>query len=280
MTWQTSGVGPTSEVRRGRVAPVPELAFGVDIGGSAIKAGLVEVSSGDLRSELALLATPVPSTPDAITAAVGVLLDLHGVTSDLPVGISIPAPVVHGNVPYMANLDQAWVGVDVPSLVRDRLGRSVLVVNDADAAALGEVTFGAAKGVAGTVIVTTLGTGIGSGVVVDGLLVPNVELGHLEIDAHDAESQASARQKEVEGLSWSQWAARLQRYYSHVETLFSPDLFVVGGAVSADAVHFLPLLDLRTPIVPAVLKNHAGVVGAAHAAWMAAGAERPARRAI
>lgn len=246
---------------------MPELAFGIDIGGSAIKAGLVERGSGTLHTGLAQVVTPMPSTPDALIEAMRALLDKHEVSSALPVGISIPAPVVHGIVPYMANLDQAWVGTDVPTLVQDRLGRPAAVVNDADAAALGEVAFGAAKGMSGTIIVTTLGTGIGSGIVVDGRLVPNVELGHLEIDGHDAESRASARQKNLEELSWEQWAARLQRYYSHVEALFSPDLFVVGGAISEESARFLPLLDLRTPIVPAVLRNGAGVVGAAQAAW-------------
>ena len=246
---------------------MPDFAFGVDIGGSAIKAGLVERATGSVSSGLARVTTPMPSTPDAIIEAVATLLDQYEVSRVLPVGISIPAPVVHGVVPYMANLDQSWVGTDVPALVRERLGRATAVVNDADAAALGEVAFGAAVGVAGTVIVTTLGTGIGSGIVVDGKLVPNIELGHLEIDGHDAESRASARQKSLERLSWNRWASRLQRYYTHVERLFSPDLFVVGGAVSEDAAHFLPLLDLDTPIVPAVLRNGAGVVGAAQAAW-------------
>ncbi|MFJ3407347.1 polyphosphate--glucose phosphotransferase [Promicromonospora sp. NPDC090134] len=250
-----------------------DLAFGIDIGGSAIKAGRVDLGSGSVQTRLSHVATPMPSTPEAIIAAMDRLLDLHGVSSTMPVGISIPAPVVHGVVPSMANLDQKWTGVDVPTLVEARLGHPVTVVNDADAAALGEVGFGAAKGVAGTVIVTTLGTGIGSGVVVDGRLVPNVELGHLEIDSFDAETRASARQKNTENLSWEQWAARLQRYYSHVEKLFSPDLFVVGGAISEQSAHFLPLLDLRTPIVPAVLRNRAGVIGAALAASLTARTE-------
>ena len=245
---------------------VRDLGFGVDVGGSAIKAGLVDLSSGDLQPDLRAVVTPTPSTPDAIIAAVGRLPELLGPAPDIPVGIAIPAPVVHGVVPYMANLDQAWVGLDIPTFVQDRLGRAATVLNDADAAALGEVAFGAAKGAVGTVIVTTLGTGIGSGVVVDGVLVPNVELGHLVIDGRDAESRASARQKNAENLSWAQWAVRLQRYYSHVEKLFSPDLFVVGGAISVEAARFLPLLDLRAPIVPATLGNRAGVVGAAYAA--------------
>lgn len=240
--------------------------LGIDIGGSAIKGGLVDLTSGELRSDFVTVPTPVPSTPDLVVAAVDELLGQAGAPAGLPAGITIPAPIVRGTVPYMANLDQAWVGLDVPAFACARLGRETTVLNDADAAALGEVAFGATEGVAGTVTVTTLGTGIGSGIVVDGVLVPNVELGHLEIDGQDAESQASARQKSTGGLSWAEWSVRLQRFYSHVERLFSPDLFVVGGAVSANASRFLPLLDLRTPVVAAALENRAGVVGAAYAA--------------
>jgi len=245
---------------------VPDLAFGIDVGGSALKAGLVDLTTGTVQGKISHVTTPAPSTPAAVTAVMDQLLTRHEVGSEVPVGICIPAPVVRGTVVFMANLDQEWDGLDTPTFVQERLGRRAVVVNDADAAALGEAAFGAAKGVVGTVIVTTLGTGIGSGVVVDGRLVPNIELGHLEIDGHDAESRASARQKNVEDLSWKQWAERLQRYYAHVEMLFSPDMFVVGGAISEEADRFLPLLDLRAPIAPAVLRNGAGVIGAAYAA--------------
>lgn len=245
---------------------MPELACGIDIGGSAIKGGIVDVGAGRMLSDHVSVETPTPATPESIIEASHELLDLLRADPDIPVGISFPAPVVRGTIPFMANLDQAWVGVNIAELVGGKLGRRAVVINDADAAALGEAVFGAAKGVGGTVIVTTLGTGIGSGVVVDGVLVPNIELGHLEIDGKDAESHASARRKTVEDLSWEEWAARLQRYYSHVEMLFSPDLFVVGGAVSAAAACFLPLLRLRTSIVPAALENRAGIVGAAYAA--------------
>lgn len=242
---------------------MPDVAYGIDIGGSSIKAGLVDLGTGAVRGRLSSVTTPTPSTPMAIASEAARLLERFGVPDTVPVGVCLPAPVVSGLVPFMANLDQTWVGVDVPVFLRGRLGRPVAVLNDADAAALGEVAFGAARGVRGTVVVTTLGTGIGSGVVVDGRLVPNVELGHLEIDGYDAESRASARQKALEHLSWPQWAARLQRYYSHLESLFSPELFVVGGAVSQHADAFLPLLDLRVPIVPAQLRNRAGVIGSA-----------------
>jgi polyphosphate glucokinase len=162
-----------------------------------------------------------------------------------------------------ANIDQAWIGTDADALFTGATGRDVHVVNDADAAGLAEVRYGAAKGRSGLVIVTTLGTGIGSAMVHDGVLVPNSELGHLQIDGHDAESRAANSARERERLSWEQWAARLTRYYRTLELLFSPDLIVVGGGISKSSEEFLPLLDLDTEIIPAALRNRAGVVGAA-----------------
>jgi len=162
-----------------------------------------------------------------------------------------------------ANIDPSWIGTDADALLTEATGREVHVVNDADAAGLAEVAYGVARGQRGLVVVTTLGTGIGSALVHDGVLVPNSELGHLEIDGHDAESRAANSARENEGLSWEEWAARLTRYYRVVEALLSPDLFVVGGGVSKEADEFLPLLDIQTPIVPATLRNRAGVVGAA-----------------
>ncbi len=226
-----------------------QVGCGIDIGGSGVKGALVDLGTGEFIGERVRIPTPMPATPEAVAGVCRQIIDALEVEPGTPVGVSFPAPIIHGTVPFMANLDQSWVGL-----------------NDADAAGLAEVAFGAAKGVSGTVIVTTLGTGIGSAVIVDGTLVPNVELGHLEIDGHDAEKRASSAQKELQDLSWKKWAKRLQRYYSHVEMLFSPDLFVVGGGISKKHEKFLPLLDLRTPIVPAALLNTAGIVGAAYAA--------------
>ena len=169
-------------------------------------------------------------------------------------------------VPFIANLHKSWKGVNVPELMTAAIGRNVIAINDADAAGYAEATYGAAREKAGTVIVTTLGTGIGSAIIVDGKLVPNVELGHLEIDGHDAESRASDAAREREDLSWKQWAKRLTVYYSTVEMLFSPDLFVVGGGVSKYHQEFLPLIRVKTPMVPAALRNAAGIVGAARLA--------------
>ena len=247
------------------------VACGIDIGGSGVKGALVDLETGEFVGERVRIDTPRPSTPEAVAEVCRQIIERLGVEPDVPVGITFPAPIVHGSVRFMANLDKSWEGVDVNELMTRVLGRRSYALNDADAAGLAEVAYGAAKGVRGTVIVTTLGTGIGSAVIVDGTLVPNTELGHLEIDGHDAESRASSRQREIHDMSWKKWAKRLQRYYGHVEMLFSPDLFVVGGGVSKKHDKFLPLLDLRAPIVPAKLLNTAGIVGAAHEAARVAG---------
>ena len=243
-----------------------KVACGIDIGGSGVKGALVDLETGEFTGERVRIDTPKPATPEAVAQVCKQILDQLQVGPEVPVGIDFPAPIVHGVVPFIANLDESWTGTDVNALMDKHLGRAVTALNDADAAGLAEVAFGAAKGVKGTVIVTTLGTGIGSAVIVDGTLVPNTELGHLEIDGHDAESRASSGQKTLQDLSWKKWAKRLQRYYSHVEMLFSPDLYVVGGGVSRKHEKFLPLLDLKTPIVPAAMFNTAGIVGSA---WQA-----------
>lgn len=242
------------------------VGCGIDIGGSGVKGALVDLDSGEFIGERVRIETPQPSTPEAVAAVCAEVLDRLGAPQDIAVGVSFPAPIIRGVVRFMANLDQSWTGVDVNALLSERLGRRVHTLNDADAAGLAEVAYGAAKDHPGTVIVTTLGTGIGSAVIVDGTLVPNTELGHLEINGHDAETRASSGQREAQGLSWKKWAKRLQRYYSHVEMLFSPDLFVVGGGVSKKHEKFLPLLDLHTEIVPASLLNAAGIIGAAYEA--------------
>jgi polyphosphate glucokinase len=238
------------------------LPCGVDFGGSGIKAAPVDLTAGEFAAERARVATPQPSTPDAVT---GVLVDLLRQFPDAggPVGITVPGVVRHGVVHSAANIDRSWLGTDADAMFTKATGRDVHVVNDADAAGLAEVRYGAARGRTGLVLVTTLGTGIGSAIVHDGVLVPNAELGHLEIDGHDAETRAANSAREQHDLSWERWAQRLQVYYRTLERLFSPDLFVVGGGVSKKADRFLPLLDLDTEIVPATLRNQAGIVGAA-----------------
>ena len=179
------------------------------------------------------------------------------------IGVTFPAVIQHGVARTAANVDKTWIGTDVEALLGEHLGRPVTVVNDADAAGYAEARFGAARDVQGTVFMATLGTGIGSALIVDGHLVPNTELGHLEVDGKDAETRAADSARERDGLTWEHWARRLTRYLSAVERLLWPDLIVVGGGVSKKADKFLPLLQIRTPVVPAGLRNDGGIIGAA-----------------
>ncbi|WP_432564367.1 polyphosphate--glucose phosphotransferase [Kineococcus sp. SYSU DK003] len=263
----TSTPAPVPASSRAASSPVHSHALGVDIGGSGIKAAPVDLAAGEFAADRVRIDTPQPATPAAVAPVVAKALSslpsLAGLAEDAPVGITFPAVIQHGIARSAANVDPSWIGTDAETLFSDTLGRPVLVVNDADAAGYAEIEFGAGKGVHGVVLVTTLGTGIGSALFVDGRLVPNTELGHLEIDGHDAEKKAADSARDRHDLSWSQWAKRLQRYYSHVENLLWPDLIVVGGGVSKKHEKFLPLLDLRTPIVPAQLRNDAGIIGAA-----------------
>lgn len=236
--------------------------FGIDFGGTGIKGAPVDLVAGDLAEERVRITTPKPATPEAVASVFRELLDQFP-TSTGAVGVTVPGVVRHGVVHTAANVDQSWIGVDADRLFSGVIGRDVHVVNDADAAGLAEVRYGAAKGRSGLVVVTTLGTGIGSALVYDGVLVPNAELGHLEIEGHVAERRAANSARERDGLDWAGWAARLNTYYRTLERLFSPDLFVVGGGVSKHSAEFLPLLDLSTEIVPATLLNRAGMVGAA-----------------
>ncbi|MFT4029590.1 MAG: ROK family protein [Protaetiibacter sp.] len=248
------------------------LAVGIDIGGTGIKGALVDTELGELASERVKVATPDGGDPDAVLATVAEMVAGFGAdAAEVPVGVCFPAIVRRGRTMSAANVSKRWIGLDAESLFENALHRGIHFVNDADAAGVAEAGFGAARGVDGLVIMTTLGTGIGSAFLYDGVLVPNTELGHLEIDGKDAESRASYAAKERGGLDWDDWATRLQRFYSRVEFLFSPELLIVGGGVSKHYREFLPLLELETPIVPAVLRNNAGILGAA---WLAA---RPAR---
>jgi polyphosphate glucokinase len=238
------------------------LPFGIDFGGSGIKGAPVDLEQGDFAEERVRIDTPQPAAPDAVAKVFSELLARFD-DSDGPVGVTVPGVVKRGVVHSAANIDKHWIGEDADKLFTDATGRDVHVVNDADAAGLAEVRFGAAKGRQGLVIVTTLGTGIGSALVYDGVLVPNSELGHLEIEGHDAEKRAASSAREREDLSWEQWAERLTTYYRKLEVLFSPELFVVGGGVSKKADKFLHLVDIDTEIIPATLLNAAGIVGAA-----------------
>jgi polyphosphate glucokinase len=247
---------------------VPRPVLGIDIGGSGIKGAPVDLRTGELTAKRLRIETPKKSTPENVARVVAQIVENFAeAIGDGPIGVTIPAVVTHGRTRSAANIDKSWIDCEAESVFEAQLGRDIYLVNDADAAGIAEVHYGAAKGHPGLVLLTTLGTGIGTAIVHKGVLVPNSELGHIEVDGHDAESRAASSIKDKEGLSYAQWAKRLQRYYDKVEALLWPDLIVVGGGVSKDADQFLALLTLKADIVPAKLRNTAGIVGAA---WLAA----------
>jgi polyphosphate glucokinase len=242
-------------------------AIGIDIGGTGIKGALVDVKEGKLLTDRVRMETPEGGKPDDISKVVKAIVRELRPDKSTPVGICFPAVVQHGVSKSAANVSNEWIDYDADAHFTETLGRSVHMLNDADAAGYAEAKFGAAKKQKGLTILTTLGTGIGTALLYNGTLVPNSELGHLPINGHDAEKLAAFSAKERENLSWEQWAERLQVYYSLLEALLVPDLFIVGGGVSKEHELFLPLLKLKTPIVPAELKNAAGIIGAAALAF-------------
>jgi polyphosphate glucokinase len=238
-------------------------AVGIDIGGTGIKGALVDTVKGVLLSNRIKLDTPKGGEPEDIVTVVVEIIEQLNVAKTVPVGVCFPAIVINGKTMSAANVSKKWINFEAEKLFEKALGRDIRFVNDADAAGVGEVRYGAAKDVSGLVIMTTLGTGIGSALIYNGVLIPNAELGHIEVDGKDAEKRASYAAKERGRLSYKSWAKRLQKYYGTLEFLLSPDLFVVGGGVSKSHEEFLPLLELKTKIVPARLRNNAGILGAA-----------------
>lgn len=243
------------------------LHVGIDVGGTFIKGAVIDLATGMPVGAVHRLPTPAGGTPDAVAGVLDKLV--IALAAGKPgrqggaVGVAIPSIVQDGVARSAANMDEGWIGLDAEAYLGARLGLPVSVVNDADAAGLAEVRYGAGRDRQGVVLVLTLGTGIGSALIVDGGLVPNFELGHLEVGGFKAETRASAVAREREGLSWPEYADRLQQYLAHVEFLFSPDLVIIGGGISACSEQYLPRLSLRTPVIPAGLENSAGVVGAA-----------------
>jgi len=239
-------------------------ALGIDIGGSGIKGALVDVERGELITERRRISTPHPSTPERVAEVVAELVrhfDHRG-----PLGCTFPAVVRRGVTLSAANVDKSWVGVNAAALFEEASGQRVLLLNDADAAGMAEMTFGAGRGEEGVVLMLTFGTGIGSALFFAGRLLPNTELGHLQLKGDDAEEWASDRARKEDDLGWKKWGKRVGRYLEHLELLFTPDLFIIGGGVSKRSDKFFGYLDTQAPVVPAQLLNEAGIVGAAYAA--------------
>jgi polyphosphate glucokinase len=239
-------------------------ALGIDIGGSGIKAAPVDVDTGRLLADRQKFETPRPALPDALAGIVKELVATFSWSG--PVGITFPGVVIDGVTRTAANLDPAWIGLDAASLFGRAVGNSVTMLNDADAAGVAEMTFGAGLGEQGTVLMLTFGTGIGSALFKRGILVPNTEFGHIELHGEDAEKRASERAKVQHDLSWGKWAGNVEAYMRHIERVLWPNLFIVGGGVSRQADKWVPrLTGISARIVPAALQNDAGIVGAAMA---------------
>lgn len=236
-------------------------ALGIDIGGSGIKGAPVNVETGELLAERMRIKTPEGAKPKAVAEVVAEIV--HTFEWKGPIGIGFPAPIKHGVAMMAANVSQKWVGLNADELLTSATGCPCKVGNDADVAGMAEMAFGAGKGQAGTVIMITLGTGIGSAIYYNGHLLPNTEFGHMQMNGMDAEQRASDAARQRDDLSWKKYAKRLNAYLNEMEKLFWPDLFIIGGGVSKQHEKFLPLLDLQTKITPAQFQNEAGIVGAA-----------------
>ncbi|MBL7498185.1 ROK family protein [Frankia sp. CNm7] len=253
--------------------------FGVDIGGSGIKGAPVETDDGTLVAPRVRLPTPSPAEPAAVAAVVAEVVGQFGWQG--PVGVAFPAVVRGGVAQTAANVSSSWIGTDVATTLAEPLsGREITVINDADAAGVAEMAFGVGRDVPGLVVMTTFGTGIGTALFLHGQLIPNTELGHLELGGHDAETRASDAAREREDLSWEHWAKRVSRYLGHLEALLWPDLIIIGGGVSKRADKFLHLLTVQTKVVPAQLRNEAGIIGAAMSAGVDQTRPRVPSRAV
>jgi polyphosphate glucokinase len=238
--------------------------LGIDIGGSGIKGAPVNTKDGSMMEPRFRIMTPDPSLPEEVADVIGKVV--HHFKWKGPVGCGFPAAIQHGVARTAANIDHSWIGTNVNQLFSDRTGLPVTVVNDADAAGLAEMKFGAGKGQKGTVLLCTIGTGIGTVLFTNGTLVPNLEMGHIEMKGSDAELLISDVTRKKEGLSWEEWAGRFNEYLQAMEKLIWPDLIILGGGASKKGEKFLKYMDVRAPVVAARLLNDAGLVGAALAA--------------
>lgn len=251
-----------SPLGSGRGKAEVSLVLGIDIGGSGVKAATVDTEKGEMVSDRHRIVTPSPATPDAVADVARQLVEHHEWTG--PVGIGFPGVIQNGVIRTAANLDKSWVDVDGDAIFTETVGCDVTMINDADAAGLAEVRFGAGVGVNGTVVLLTLGTGIGSAVFTNGKLVANTEFGHLDMDGKIAEERASSRIKEEKDLSFKKWGGELEDVLREIEKLMWPELFILGGGISKNFAEFSEYIDkVRTPVVPAQMLNKAGIVGAA-----------------
>ena len=257
-TTETPGTGTA-------VGTPQRRGFGVDVGGSGIKGGIVDMDTGQLVGERFKLLTPQPATPQAVAKTIAEVVNAFGWTG--PLGVTYPGVVTHGVVQTAANVDKSWIGTNARDIISGALdGQDVTVLNDADAAGLAEEHYGAGRNQSGLVVLLTFGTGIGSAVIHNGTLIPNTELGHLEVGGKEAEQRAASSVKDKNNWSYEKWTTQVTRVLVAIENAMWPDLFIAGGGISRKADKWIPLLKNRTPVVAAELQNEAGIVGAAMAA--------------
>jgi polyphosphate glucokinase len=243
----------------------PHRGFGVDVGGSGIKGGIVDLDTGQLIGDRYKLLTPQPATPSAVAKTIAAVVNEFGWSG--PLGVTYPGVVTHGIVRTAANVDKSWIGANASDMISSELdGQQIVVLNDADAAGLAEERYGAGKDASGVVVLLTFGTGIGSAVIHNGMLLPNTEFGHLEVGGKEAERRAASSVRDKRGWSYEKWAKQVTTVLVAIENAMSPELFIAGGGISRKAEKWIPLLKNRTPVVAAALQNSAGIVGAAMAA--------------
>ncbi|MBV8967270.1 MAG: ROK family protein [Mycobacteriaceae bacterium] len=239
--------------------------FGIDVGGSGVKGGIVDLDTGHLIGDRYKLPTPQPASPEAVATTIAAVVREFGWTE--PLGVTYPGVVTNGVVRTAANVDKSWIGTKATEVIGSALdGQAVTVLNDADAAGIAEVQFGAGQGQGGVIVLLTFGTGIGSALIHNGVLLPNTEFGHIEVGGKEAEHRAASSVKEKHDWSYKRWAPEVTKVMVAIENALWPDLFIAGGGISRKADKWLPLLECRTPVVAAALQNTAGIVGAAVAA--------------
>jgi polyphosphate glucokinase len=256
-----TGSTPASSAKASSKKASPRRAFGVDVGGSGIKGGVVDLGTGQLIGDRYKLSTPHPATPAAVAKTIAAVVHEFGWTG--PLGVTYPGVVIDGVAQTAANVDKSWIGVNARDVISAELdGQQVVVLNDADAAGLAEERFGAGKDNTGVIVLLTFGTGIGSAIIHNGKLLPNTEFGHLEVHGKEAEHRAASSVKEKHDWSYKKWARQVTKVLVAIENALCPDLFIAGGGISRKAHKWLPLLENRTPVVAATLQNTAGIVGA------------------
>lgn len=277
----TAGAAPAAATAK--AVPLTGVALGIDVGGTGTKAAMIDLATAELVTERYREKTPQPSEPEAVIEVIGTIVERvlqeYGPVKDLPVGCGLPGPIKFGRMKMAANLDKGWVDFDATGVLSQKLGYPVHIINDADAAGMAELAYGEARDRDGTTILLTIGTGIGSAVISEGRLVPNTELGHLELHDHAAETLISGVSRERRGLKWKAWASEFNEYLAMLDFYFWPDRVILGGGVSKRSAKYWEFLESGADLVKAAYLNTSGIIGAAYAAGLAAHEEAAAEAA-